>query len=89
MAAALGTVINKKKVAEHFTVDITDEGLSWQRDEQKIADEAALDGICVIRTSLPVGVLGTGGAVESYQVTARFRRQPLCPAPSRGKFGLG
>ena len=62
IALAVGKVINKKKVAKHFTVDITDEGLSWHRDERKIADEAALDGIYLIRTSLPAGVLGTGGA---------------------------
>ena len=74
IALAVGKVINKKKVAKHFTVDITDEGLSWQRDEQKIADEAALDGIYVIRTSLPAGVLGTGGAVESYKALENVER---------------
>lgn len=63
-----------KKVAEHFTVDINDEGLSWQRDEQKIADEAALDGIYVIRTSLPAGVLSTGGAVESSKALENVER---------------
>lgn len=33
IALAVGKVINKKKGAKHFTVDINDEGLSWQRDE--------------------------------------------------------
>ena len=64
---AVGKVINKKKVAKHFITEITDEGLSWRRDEQKIAEEAALDGIYVIRTSLPAGALGAGAAVESYK----------------------
>src|SRR6266487_3260734 len=67
IALAVGKVINKKKVAKHFITEITDEGLSWRRDESKIADEAALDGIYVVRTSLPAGVLGAGGAVESYK----------------------
>jgi hypothetical protein len=50
---AAGKVINAKKAGKHFITEITDEGLSWRRDEGKIAEEAALDGIYVIRTSLP------------------------------------
>ena len=46
-------MINAKKAARHFIVQITDDGLAWRRDEDKIATEAALDGIYVIRTSLP------------------------------------
>jgi hypothetical protein len=65
IALAAGKVINKKKVGKHFITDITDDGLAWRRDEQKITDEAALDGIYVIRTSLPAAVLGAGGAVQS------------------------
>src|SRR6516164_4242651 len=58
IALAVGKVINAKKVAKHFTVDIGDDGLTWRRDEDKIAEEAALDGIYVVRTSLPAAVLG-------------------------------
>ena len=54
IALAAGKVINAKKVARHFIVNITDDGIAWQRDEQKITDEAAPDGIYVIRTSLPL-----------------------------------
>jgi len=71
---AVGKVINKKKVAKHFIVDITQEGLAWRRDEQKITDEAALDGIYVIRTSLPTSALGTGAAVESYKALENVER---------------
>ena len=74
IALAVGKVINKKKVAKHFIVDISDEGLAWRRDEQKIAEEAALDGIYVIRTSLPAGVLGTGAAVDSYKALENVER---------------
>jgi hypothetical protein len=71
---AAGKVINKKKVAKHFIIDIRDGGLTWRRDEQKIADEAALDGIYVIRTSLPADTLGTGRAVESYKALENVER---------------
>jgi len=74
IALAVGKVINKKRVGKHFVVDIADDGLSWRRDEQRIAAEAALDGIYVIRTSLPSGMLGTGGAVESYKALENVER---------------
>jgi len=67
IALAVGKVINKKKAGKHFIVQIADDGLSWRRDEQKITDEAALDGIYVIRTSLPAAVLSAGGTVQSYK----------------------
>ena len=74
IALAVGKVINKKKVGKHFIVGIRDDGLSWRRDEQRIAAEAALDGIYVIRTSLPSDVLGAGGAVESYKALENVER---------------
>jgi hypothetical protein len=74
IALAVGKVINAKKVAKHFIVEVTEESLSWRRDEGKIAAEAALDGIYVIRTSLPAGVLGAGAAVESYKALENVER---------------
>jgi hypothetical protein len=74
IALAVGKVINAKKVARHLITDITDDGLAWRRDENKIAAEAALDGIYVIRTSLPPDVLGTGSAVESYKALENVER---------------
>jgi hypothetical protein len=74
IALAIGKVIDKKKVAKHFITDIRDDGFTWRRDEQKINEEAALDGIYVLRTSLPAAVLGTGGAVESYKALANVER---------------
>jgi hypothetical protein len=71
---AAGKVINAKKVAKHFITEITDGGLAWRRDEDKIAEEAALDGIYVVRTSLPPGALGAGGAVTSYKALENVER---------------
>jgi transposase len=74
IALATGKVINKKKAARHLIVDIAGDGLAWRRDEQKIAEEAALDGIYVIRTSLPADVLGTASAVESCKSPENVER---------------
>jgi len=45
-------VINRHKVAKHFAVEITEERFSSRRKEGKIAAEAALDGLYVVRTSV-------------------------------------
>jgi hypothetical protein len=74
IALAAGKVIDKKKVAKHFITEITDDGLTWRRDEQKIATEAALDGIYVIRTSLPPDALPAAGAVDSYKALENVER---------------
>ena len=74
IALAAGKVIDKKKVAKHFITEITDDGLTWRRDEQKIAAEAALDGIYVIRTSLPPDALPAAGAVDSYKALENVER---------------
>jgi hypothetical protein len=74
IGVAVGKVINAKKVGKHFLTEITDEDLSWRRDEGKIAEEAALDGIYVIRTSLPPDALGAGAAVESYKALENVER---------------
>jgi len=69
-----GKVINKRKVAKHFITDIGPGRFSWSRDEEKIAAEAALDGIYVIRTSVPVGILDAAGAVVAYKNLSRVER---------------
>ena len=49
----VGKVRNKFKMAKHFDLHITDEAFSFTRNQDSIAAEAALDGIYVLRTSLP------------------------------------
>jgi Transposase DDE domain len=62
-----GRVINKYKVAKHFTLDIADGHFAYQRDTEQITNEAALDGIYVIRTTLPATRLGATAAVRAYK----------------------
>ena len=51
----VGKVINKRKVGKHFITEVTGTSFTWRRDQDKIAAEAALDGIYVIRTSVTGG----------------------------------
>src|SRR6266540_3218695 len=48
--------------------------LSWHRDQAKIDAEAALDGIYVIRTSVPAATLDAPGAVAAYKNLALVER---------------
>ena len=62
-----GRVINKYKVAKHFTLDIADGHFAYQRNSEQITTEAALDGLYVIRTTLPATRLGAPAAVRAYK----------------------
>ncbi len=63
----IGKVIGKHKVGKHFITEVTDASFTWRRDLDKIAAEAALDGIYVIRTSVPASTLDAAGAVTAYK----------------------
>jgi len=71
---AVGRVINKYKVGKHFRRTITDTGFTYQRDHADIAAEAALDGIYVLRTSVPVTDLDAAGVVLGYKNLANIER---------------
>jgi DDE family transposase len=67
IALRVGKVINKFKMAKHFTLQITDEAFTFARNHDDIAAEAALDGIYVLRTSLPDNTLPTDDVVARYK----------------------
>ena len=53
---AVGKVIGHYKVGKHFDMVIEDAGFRYQRKQTQIDQEAALDGIYVIRTSVQTEV---------------------------------
>jgi hypothetical protein len=73
IALRVGRVLNRRKVAKHFSIQIGDEHLSYARDPGSIADEAALDGIYVLRSSIG-GDLGSDQIVSSYKALAHIER---------------
>lgn len=48
----VGKIINKKKMAKHFVLSIGDDTFAFERNEEKIRAEAAIDGLYVIRSSV-------------------------------------
>ena len=63
----VGKVITKYKTGKHFAVTITDTTLAVTRKQAQIDEEAALDGIYVIRTPVPAGELDSPGVVTAYK----------------------
>jgi len=74
IALRVGKVINHYKMAKHFTLEITDESFTFTRNTEDIAAEAALDGIYVLRTSLPTDSLPTDDVVARYKNLADVER---------------
>ena len=71
---AVGAVIDKHKMKKHFALDIADGRLMFHRRQEEIAAEAGLDGIYVIRTSLPADKIGSQAAVAAYKNLALVER---------------
>ncbi|MDP2726482.1 MAG: IS1634 family transposase [Dehalococcoidia bacterium] len=70
----VGKVLNHYKVGKHFELRIADEGFEYERDVRKIAAEAALDGIYVIRTSVPVTRFSAEDTVRAYKDLSAVER---------------
>jgi hypothetical protein len=75
---AVGAVIGKRKMAKHFETDIKADSFSFTRKAEAIAEEAKLDGIYVVRTSLPAEQADAATTVRSYKSLARVERAFRC-----------
>ncbi len=71
---AVGRVIDRFKVAKHFDLDISDDRLVVTRKTEAIEQEAALDGIYVLRTSVPAERLEAPDVVRAYERLSRVER---------------
>jgi hypothetical protein len=69
-----GRVVNRKKMAKHFVLEIADGVFRFRRDAASIAAEAALDGLYVVRTSVSAERLDAPGVVETYKRLAAVER---------------
>jgi transposase len=70
----VGKVINHYKVGKHFLLEIGETAFSFQRDQKKIAEEAALDGLYVIRTSVSKDTLDSDSTVRAYKDLSKVER---------------
>ena len=67
IAMRVGKVIGKYKMAKHFELDITETAFAYHRKADAIAAEAALDGLYIVRTSVPATELDAEHTVRAYK----------------------
>ena len=70
----VGKVINQYKVAKHFELAIGENTFTFARKREAIAAEAALDGIYIIRTSVPAAQMDSADCVRNYKSLANVER---------------
>jgi hypothetical protein len=70
----VGKVINKFKMAKHFEVSIGESTLVVTRRGDAIEQEAALDGIYVLRTTIKENDLDAPGVVDAYKALSHVER---------------
>lgn len=70
----VGKVINKYKVAKHFKLTIDDTSFSFELLHDKVAEEAALDGLYVIRTGVRQRLMSADDTVRNYKALTALER---------------
>jgi hypothetical protein len=71
---AVGPALKRYRVKKHYQIEITDTTFTFARKTEQIDQEAALDGIYVLRTSVPDTELDTGEVVRSYKGLEQVER---------------
>lgn len=69
-----GKVVGRHNMAKHFDLVITDGQFGYARNEASITAEAALDGIYIIRTSVPEQAMDAATVVRTYKSLANVER---------------
>jgi len=70
----VGKIINQYKVSKHFELAIGQNSLAFTRKSDSIDAEAALDGIYIIRTSVPAQQMDSPQCVRNYKALANVER---------------
>jgi len=74
----VGKVLGRYKMGKHFECTIGEGSFTWSRRAESIAQEQALDGIYVLRTSEPEERLSAEETVRSYKSLAEVERAFRC-----------
>ena len=74
----VGQVLDRHKVAKHFVTTITDEVFTYRRDEEKIAAEAQLDGLYIVRSNVEPERFDAAQTVRAYKDLSKVERAFRC-----------
>ena len=70
----VGKVLGRFKVAKHFCLTITDTSFAYERHEERIRQEANVDGVYMLRTSVAEQTLPADNVVGSYKRLSTVER---------------
>lgn len=71
---AVGKVVNSKKVAKHFCIEIDDDRFEYSRKQEKIDTESSLDGLYIIRSNVDTSEMSDQQIVAHYKNLASVER---------------
>jgi transposase len=70
----VGAVIGRFKMKKHFSLRFRSNRFSFERKQERIDEEAALDGLYVVRTAVPAATLTSEETVRWYKQLAWVER---------------
>ena len=70
----VGKVINRRKMAKHFITEISDDSFTFRRDQEKIAAEAELDGLYIVRANVEPELFTAEQTVGAYKDLSKVER---------------
>ena len=71
---SVGRVVNQYKVGKHFALTIRDDAFTFARKPTRIAAEAMLDGLYIIRTSVSAEAMDAAQCVRNYKALSNVER---------------
>jgi transposase len=71
---AVGPALKRFHVKKHFDIQITDMDFTYQRKQDQIEQEAALDGFYILRTNHTAEALPAGDVVRAYKNLEQVER---------------
>jgi len=74
----VGKVVNRYKVAKHFELTIAERAFVFERKPESIAEEAAVDGLYVIRTPVRAADMDAPACVRNYKALCNVERAFRC-----------
>lgn len=74
IALRVANSVSRYKMRKHFLLEFGEQSFSYRRDEEKIAAEAALDGIYAVRTSVSGDILSAPDTVRAYKDLSKVER---------------
>ncbi len=67
IALRVGKVLNKYKINKYYDLDITDFSFNYERKQELIEQEIALDGVYILRTSVDKTLMNGFEVVKAYK----------------------